>query len=231
MSALADQVVAAGYADRILTERQLARLLGGTEARRYGLVNRALKSGALERVKRGLYVLSNKYRATPAHPFRLAQALRPGSYVSMETALAFHGWIPEAVYATVSVVPGRKSANIDHPTFGRFAFLPLAVHRSEFLRDVHRVQIDAQTMLVAGPLRAFMDIVAYRKLDWRGLDWIVGSLRIDPATFARLRKKDLAALKSVYKHKSVNHYLARLQEEAARERSTASDTLASGARR
>lgn len=54
MNVLADQVTAAGYANRILTERQLARLLGGTEARRYGLVNRALRAGALERVKRGL---------------------------------------------------------------------------------------------------------------------------------------------------------------------------------
>ncbi|MDP9791408.1 putative DNA-binding transcriptional regulator AlpA, partial [Agrobacterium tumefaciens] len=41
MSSLVDQVSAAGLADRFLNDRQLAELLGGSDARRYGLVNRA----------------------------------------------------------------------------------------------------------------------------------------------------------------------------------------------
>ena len=43
MSKLADKLVEAGYADHILTERQVASILKGSESRRYGLVNRALK--------------------------------------------------------------------------------------------------------------------------------------------------------------------------------------------
>lgn len=93
MSALISQVAGAGYADRILRDQQIKRILGGSDDRRYGQVKRALQSGALIRIKRGLYVLAEQYREHPLHPFALAQALVSGSYVSMETALAFHGWI------------------------------------------------------------------------------------------------------------------------------------------
>lgn len=43
-----------GYTDRILTERQLADAIGGSAARRYGIVNRALKNRSLLRLKRGV---------------------------------------------------------------------------------------------------------------------------------------------------------------------------------
>src|SRR3546814_701831 len=96
MSSLAQQITAAGLADHILSERQLGRLLGGGDARRYGLVNRALKDGSLLRVKRGTYLLGRDYRSQTVHPFAIAQSLVPGSYISLESALTWHGWIPEA---------------------------------------------------------------------------------------------------------------------------------------
>ena len=45
MSSLAQQVSASALRDRVFNERQLSELLGGGDARRYGLVNRALKDG------------------------------------------------------------------------------------------------------------------------------------------------------------------------------------------
>src|SRR3546814_8682147 len=75
MSSLAQQITAAGLADHILSERQLGRLLGGGDARRYGLVNRALKDGSLLRVKRGTYLLGRDYRSQTVHPFAIAQSL------------------------------------------------------------------------------------------------------------------------------------------------------------
>src|SRR6266853_1083316 len=41
---LTESVVEQGLAERILSEEQLERLVGGEAARRYGLVNRALKA-------------------------------------------------------------------------------------------------------------------------------------------------------------------------------------------
>ena len=92
-----------GLADRFIRVSRLEQLLGGSAKRRYGLVNRALKSGELVRLQRGLYLLADRYRTRPCHSFAVAQALAPGSYISFETALAYHGWIPEAVYACTCV--------------------------------------------------------------------------------------------------------------------------------
>jgi len=47
MSKLVQTLKDAGYAHRLFTDRQLARLVDGGDARRYGLVNRALKDGSL----------------------------------------------------------------------------------------------------------------------------------------------------------------------------------------
>jgi len=213
MNTLASLITSAGYADRILTDQQLGRILGGSDDRRYGQVKRALHSGALVRVKRGHYVLAEAYRTHTVHPYALAQVLVVGSYVSMETALAFHGWIPEAVYTIVSVTSGRKSKEINHPDFGRFEFNPLALQKSGFLSGVQRHVIDDQAMLVASPLRALMDLVAFRRQDWEGLAWVQSGMRIDPSYLLETRAKDFSALKGVYKHKSAKAFLSELERD------------------
>lgn len=179
MSTLAQQVAEAGLADRILSERQLGNLLGGGDARRYGLVNRALKDGSLLRVKRGTYMLGRRYRSGAVHPFPVAQALVPGSYVSFESALAHHGWIPEAVFATASVSPGRKTLRFETPDFGSFSFHPLAIAEYHFLTGVDRVEMGKLTAFVAQPLRALLDLVALRKEQWAGIEWLTQGMRID----------------------------------------------------
>lgn len=207
MAGLVKQIADAGYADRILSERQLSRIVEGSAASRYGLVNRALKDGSLIRLKRGLYVLSPKWRRSSPHPFAIAQAILPGSFISLETALSHHGWVPEAVYQTASIAPGRKSLNVEHDLYGRFSFSPLAINNFEFLRSVEREVFDGQTTLVASPLRALFDLIAYRKEEWRGLDVLASSLRLDAEQLKKARRKDIAALKKVYKQKRVNEFI------------------------
>ena len=207
MSTLAKQVIDAGFADRIFTERRLAELLGGSDARRYGLVNRALKNGSLIRIKRGVYMLNAQYRGGETHPFAAAQTLVPGSYVSFETALSYHGWIPEAVFAVASVSPGRKTVEYDCDTLGWFTFHPLALRNYRFLVSVKRRKMGKLAALVAQPLRALMDIVALRKKRWSGLDWVQHSLRVDDSHLITLRRKDFMALAAVYKHKATNEFL------------------------
>ncbi len=197
--------------DRIFTDDQLSRLVEGPSERRYYLVNRAIKAGELIRLRRGLYVLADRYRSQPCHPFALAQMLEPGSYVSLETALAFHGWIPEAVYTTSSIVPRRKSKNVEHELMGRFTFHPMAVQRGYFLEMVQWVQLSGQSILVADPLRAMMDLVCLRKVDWQGMEWIEQGLRIESESLSKVTGSDLRALKHVYKHKRVQHFLSELE--------------------
>ncbi len=214
MQTLTEQLIDRGFNNRVIVDTQLARLTTGTPQRRHSLVNRALKAGELLRLRRGAYLLAEKYRDYAAHPFALAQAFVPGSYVSFETALAWHGWIPEAVFTTASVTPGRKSYAYDHPQLGSFSFHPLATQAGYFLELVDRVQISEQTMLVARPIRALMDLVCLRKSEWQGMQWLQESLRIDDEYLQQITRVDIRTLKLVYKHKRVNDFLESLARES-----------------
>ncbi len=210
MQAITEQLLFHPLHERILDEGQLARLLGGSSARRYGLVNRALQAGELQRLKRGLYVLASPFRRTKLHPFVLAQKLLPTSYVSFETALAWHGWIPEAVYSTASVTPGRKTLEYQPEPFGHFSFHPLAIHTGYFLVQVERIELEGQAALVARPLRALMDWVCLHKQPWQGLAFLEDSLRIELEQLQLVTWADIAALQRVYKHQQMQAYLTQL---------------------
>jgi len=213
MQTLAQKLIEQGLENRVLTEKQLARVLNGSQQRRYGLVNRALKAGELHRLSRGRYLLADRFRDYPGHPFALAQALVPGSYVSFETALAHHGWIPETVYTTACVTPGRKTLVFESGKFGRFTFHPLAVYTDRLLELVQRVQISRQTMLVAAPLRALMDLVCLRKTQWQGLGWLIEGMRIDEEHLKSTGHTEMMKLMRVYKQKRVNSFLKSLATE------------------
>jgi hypothetical protein len=217
MSRLTQKLDEADYVGRIVTEHQLADILGGSDARRYGLVNRALKARDLLRIKRGLYCTNplGSNRNLPAqmiHPFAIAQGLLPGSYITFETALSHHGWIPEAVYEIASATPFRKSLQFQNDTFGSYTFTPIALKDYQFLVGVDRVKVGRMVALVAQPLRALMDLVATRKQAWQGINWLLHGLRIDGARLLELTDDHFEALSPVYKHKSTRAFLADLRE-------------------
>jgi hypothetical protein len=212
MQTLTRLIVDAGLSDRITSDVQLKRLVDGTDQRRHHLVNRAVKAGELVRLRRGLYALANKFRAHPVHPFAVAQALMPGSYVSLQTSLAFHGWIPESVYTTASVVPGRKAKEFRHEELGLFTFHPLATRQGSFLELVQRVEAGGQSFLVAHPLRALMDLVCLKKIQWQGFEWIEMGLRVDADALKRVTGAELCTLKGVYKHQRVRTFIGELEQ-------------------
>jgi hypothetical protein len=207
MNMLADRILESNVSERIFDEGQLAEIVGGGEARRYGLVNRALKDGALVRLKRGLYMLNSRYRRETIHPFVAAQSLLSGSYISFETALSFYGLIPESVITFASVTPDRKTIQHNTP-IGKFSFHPLAINDYQFFVGVDRHKFSHLTALVAEPLRALMDLVVLRKQEWAGLDW----LTIDQTWLLSLRRKDFRALKPVYRHRRARNFLDSLEK-------------------
>jgi predicted transcriptional regulator of viral defense system len=206
MNALAEQIFESNVAERVFDESQLAEVVGGSEARRYGLVNRALKDGTLVRLKRGLYMLNARYRRETIHPFAAAQSLLSGSYISFETALSFHGLIPESVFTFASVTPDRKTIQHNTP-IGKFSFHPLAINDYQFFVGVDRHKFGHLTAFVAEPLRALMDLVVLRKQEWAGLDWLITGMRIDQEWLWSLRRKDFRALKPVYRHRRARQFL------------------------
>jgi len=213
MQTLTREIIDQGLTNRIIADTQLGRIVKGSQQRRYHLVNRAMKAGELIRLQRGIYTLSRSFRDYPLHPFALAQMMEPGSYVSLETALAYHGWIPEAVYTTASILPGRKSKNYEHEELGSFTFNPLAIEKGLFLELVLRHKVDEQTMLIAKPIRALMDLVCLRKNEWQGLGWLVEGMRIDYEYLRSVNSAEIRTLKLVYKQMRVKKFLDKLSRE------------------
>lgn len=209
---LTELIVAQGMTEPLLSDIQLARAVEGSPQRRYNLVNRALKAGELHRLRRGLYVLAKPYRAFDCHPYALAQRLVPGSYISLETALSHHRWIPEAVQVTASIVPGSKSSNFENSELGHFSFHPLSTQQGHFLELVARTTIDHQTFLVAEPLRALLDLVCLRKLEWQGFDWLEQGMRIEPDLLHSVTGAQLRTLKLVYKQKRMQDFIRNMEK-------------------
>ncbi|MGM0632938.1 MAG: type IV toxin-antitoxin system AbiEi family antitoxin domain-containing protein [Pseudomonadota bacterium] len=213
MQTLTQLLIDGGYRDRIVTDRQVARRLASSPAARHGLVNRALKAGELIRIQRGLYVLADRLRQHPVHPFHVAQHLQPGSHVSLETALSWHGWIPERVRECTSVTPTGRSRSLVHPVLGRFTFIPLAVHHEYRLAGVERRTMNGQAALIASPTRALLDLACFRKWTWQGRDWLHDHLRIDEEQLASIRDEVLQELSRVYKHNRMQAFIKGMKRE------------------
>ena len=210
MTPLSKQIIANGQANLVLNDRQLARVLGGSDERRYGQVNRALKAGELVRVKRGIYVLADEFRDEPIHPFALAQQLQPGSYVSGESALSFHGWIPEAVRSVLSITHKGKSVSYEHERLGKFEYRRMTVKPGYFLQAVTRHELHHQVALIADPMRALMDLVYLRKLPWQGLGFLLDGLRIDEQAIRETSSLSITKLLDVYKGKREKEFIEEL---------------------
>ncbi len=210
MTPLTELIIKSGNEHRALSSRQLERLLGGSDARRYGMVNRSLKAGELLKARRGLYVLSHEYRRTPVQPFALAQQMVSGSYVSVETALRFHGWIPEAVHVISSLTCGGKSLEYSHDVLGQFTFRSIAINSGYFLQAVTRHDLQQQVALIAEPIRALIDLMYLRKLPWQGLDYLLDGLRIDEQLLRSVAASDIKKLLDIYKGKREKNFIEEL---------------------
>ena len=81
--------------------------LGGTRNAVRSKIMRAIDSGEILHIRRGLYCLAKPYNRVGISRNILANLIYGPSYVSLETALSFHGWIPEAVHSVSSVSLGR----------------------------------------------------------------------------------------------------------------------------
>ena len=215
MQTLTQTVIDAGFGAKVLHDAQLAVLLEGSAQRRYNLVNRALKADELVRLKRGCYVLHPSVTGTKVHSFVVAQHLQPGSFISFETALAWHGWIPEAVRLVASVVPGRRKAEYSVPIWGDFRFVPLAQNLGYGLVGVGRVELTGGIGLVADPLRALLDLICWRKIAPEWVPSFLQGLRLEPGWQSAAQADALLRLGQVYQRRRMTEVIDRIASEYA----------------
>ncbi len=118
-------------------------------------LSRWVNAGRLLQLRRGLYALAPLWRKVEPHPFLVANSLQTGSYVSLHSALAFHGIIPEHPPVVTSVGPGRPGT-LRNP-LGVFHFNHLA---GRLLFGNTRLEVaPRQFALVATPEKALLDLL------------------------------------------------------------------------
>lgn len=215
MAALTEKILEIGFNNQVLTDGDLAQLLNTTQASRYGLVNKALKDKQLVRIRRGLYLLAPQYRQQKLSKFFLAARIVPHSYVSLESALAFHGWIPEYVPAVSSIIVHGRTRTFETP-FGVFSYYSIPSRDYEFLTGVSREEeVNGKPYFLASPLRALTDYIYLRKIKWTNLEYLTHGLRIDIEQLNTLSSKDFLIIKKVYRTARVLYFLDCLQKELA----------------
>jgi len=91
--------------------------------------------------------------------------------------------------------------------------VPLALHKDSFLELIERRQLGSQVGLLAHPLRALVDLVTFRKLDWHGLSGLTDGMRIDEQKLHDITRAQIQTLAAVYKQKRPNSFLSALGRE------------------
>jgi len=151
----------------ILDSVRMKHALAGISDRR-GKIARMLESGELISLRRGLYGTRRDL-----DPRCLAGPIYGPSYVSFETALSWHGMIPEGVSAILSATAKRSASFENALGFYRYISIPMAV----FPVGVCRITESDLPFLIASPTKAVVDRIA-REPGFRSMSdvgrWING---------------------------------------------------------
>ena len=117
-------------------------------------LSRWAANSRLVRIHTGWYTLAEPYRKVHIDTHVIACTIKAGSYVSLQSALAYHGMIPEHVPETTCVTTGRPTV-IETP-FGRIRYRH--IKRDGFF-GYHQVEGGVQLSFVAVPEKALLDLL------------------------------------------------------------------------
>lgn len=118
-------------------------------------LSRWTHAGRLYQLRRGVYTLAPPFQKTKPHPFRIANLLVKSSYVSLHSALAYYGLIPEYTPSTTSVTtlrPGSWATPI-----GNFEYRHM---QTALFYGYKQMEVSSgQFAFVATPEKALLDLI------------------------------------------------------------------------
>ncbi|MDD5310057.1 MAG: hypothetical protein PHU25_22295 [Deltaproteobacteria bacterium] len=137
------------------------QLSGEPRATALNQLSRFARAGKIVPLRRGMYVLAERYRRTAVQPAALANALYRPSYLSGAWALSFYGLIPEGapVFTSVTTRSPKRFEN----AFGEFEYRN--VKRPLFFGSTF-VRIGGEQALVAAPEKALVDLWHLSRGEW-----------------------------------------------------------------
>ena len=118
-------------------------------------LSRWVKTGRIYQLRRGLYALAPPYQKAKPHPFVVANQLVRGSYVSLQSALAYYGLIPEYVPVMTNVTTSRP--NRWETPLGNYEFHHI---KPDMLFGYQLTDVgDRQRAFIASPEKALLDLI------------------------------------------------------------------------
>lgn len=117
-------------------------------------IGELVKAGILTIIKNGLYIPGPNSKITRPESFLIANHLWGPSYISMEAALSYHGFIPERVFE-VSSVTVKRSRYFRTP-IGRFTYRHASFPYYTFGIQSEKLT-PRQFVLMASPEKALCD--------------------------------------------------------------------------
>lgn len=167
-----------------------------------------IKKGEIIRIARGVYADT---MADPRLP--VAGMLVSPSYISFETALAYHGLIPERVYAIKSVGFRLNKDKIFNTPFGRYSFhyLPEDLFSSALMP----AQEEGHGFRLARAEKAILDtLYKIRGISTKQAirDLIIDDLRIDLDRLQELNWEVMATLAPLYRSTTIRSFIKHLGE-------------------
>lgn len=186
-----------------------------TPAAHRNLVYRAKQAGEISIIRKGLYILEPAYRQEGADPIVIAPLIYGPSYVSFESALRFHGIIPDIVQTTSSATSLRSRTFATSTGYFDFKTVPVSFFFAGVRLISYNVNNKPLLGLVASPVRALADLLYTRRdITWEkdGPAFLEDSLRIDLKELEEaLNQDELDEVKETFSHKRVCKYLNELQ--------------------
>lgn len=186
----------------------LSCFLNKSSNARQAIIKRAIKAGYLTPLRRDLFLVKSLQKKL-VNAFEIAMILHGPSYISFESALSYHGWIPEAVQTTTCATT-KKSKEFETP-IGIFSYthVPLKV----FALCVEQHFEKNMGFFIASPLKALADMIYIRNRDWSTINDLYEDLRIEPDKLQSIDKESFLNLIQHYPSTRVKTILTLLLKE------------------
>ena len=182
--------IAKGFGDAPFSRHLILEMLKDYK-RPNDKISEWVKSGELLCVRRGLYIAGPETDLPVPEPFLIANHLRGPSYVSLEAALSYWGFIPERVYEITSVT--LKTAKKYDTPVGRFSYQYLPSPYYSF--GIESIKLSPkQAAMIASREKAVCDkIILTSGINLRSTsqtkDFLLEDLRMDETLLQKLDTK------------------------------------------
>lgn len=164
---------------------------------------RLVKKGDLIRLKNGFFLIAEKVENSPVPFEQIGNLLYGPSYISLEWALSFYGFIPEGVYVVTSVTI-CQSKTFETPV-GSFHYTFLNQRRYQVGLDQR--ENGAGKYLIATPEKALADLVHFKSKHLKKEDLLIDLIegrRIEEENLKNLNQEHLIEIATHYRSQAVH---------------------------